>query len=190
MHDVYSTATSYVDHGDVSTVVSNRRVTDSQFDIAFVRDGVLRYEFRSKGRSYLVWWDGNVALTQWDSRVEKTTLEAAINNPRGVSRPSADSVPSMLLPGLFNRSWFAMLRDLQVLGTERIAERDCWKLAGKYSANSSVIFWVDRETFLLRRTEIHVHIQIGRMSTFTTDSTTNHNPVINGPLDTALLKPP
>jgi hypothetical protein len=190
MHDVYSTATSYVDHGDVSTVTANSRVTDSQFDIAFVRGGVLRYEFRSKGRSYLVWWDGNAALTHWDARVEKTTLEVAISNPRGVSRPSAESVPSMLLPDVFKQSWFAMLRDLQVLGTERIAERDCWKLAGKYSANNSVTFWVDRQTFLLRRTEIHVRIQTGRMSMFTTDSTTNHDPVINGPLDPALLKPP
>jgi hypothetical protein len=200
MEQAYGTATTYLDRGLVSTTFSvsgTARVVEKPFEIAFVRGTAFRFEFREGGstRSYIVWWDGKRALTSWYARpgiTEVATLGLALAGATGVSSSSAHTTPRLLLPDLVGGFSFSELRNPRVLGTEPIANRACWRMVGEHPRSAEdLTFWIDRQTYLLRRTARRVRFPAqGGRPEFTTESTTTYDPVVNERLDPERLKPP
>lgn len=191
MVDVYATASTLVDSGEVSSIRS-LDIDEKPFQLAFVRGASFRFEFHDTAPkdSYVVWWDGTTAKTSWSARpgIQATTLALAIAGATGVSRGSAHTIPRMLLPDDVSGFALTQLANLEVVGTEQIDKHACWKkVLGTGRLDTSVVLWIDQTSYLLRQMTRQTPPR-GNL-TFPLEITKYH-PILDQPVDPSLLASP
>jgi hypothetical protein len=188
MSDAYANATSYVDHGKVTTVFELTQpgvfTLARPVDIAFVRDGAFRYEFRRAFDSFVVWSDGTSTLTEWSVQPGIKTvadLGLALASATGISGGSAHVTPRLL--ELVRGTSVAELPDPRLDGVETIDGHRCWKVTSDVGKTT---VWIDETSKLLRK-----RVTTGVLASGTrVDETTVYDPTINTPVSPDLLKPP
>lgn len=191
MSNAYANAKTYVDRGAVSTEfeMSNgmKHSVEKPFDIAFVRGGTFRFEYRDDSDVYLVWSDGTSTFTQWTKQPgikSVADVSLAIAGATGVSGGSAHTTPR--LAGVTTHGFsIADLAELRFEGTELVDNHQCWKISGA-QRSTRLVLWIDQQSKLLRKTFDQKELSSGTK----VQQTTVYDPVIGAPVSPDLLKPP
>lgn len=180
MRDVYANCTSYRDEGKVIS-----RFEEISFATVFERPSSFRFEYkRSGGRSdhYIIWRTSpGDARSWWTIRPEtrEATMSLAIAGATGVSAASSHNIPRLLMPDEVSGFSFALDNwvDPSAPEEETVSGRLCYKLSGHYplSPATSLILWVDKETFLVRKV-------------FSNGATVTYFPQLNVPIDQATFQ--
>lgn len=203
---VYVEAKTYRDTGVVTTTFFKpdgavMMVSKKPFSTAFVRPDRFRFEYneaRGDGppSRYLIARDAaGTVRTWWDARPGVKTggsLTMALAGATGVSDGSANTVPSLLLRDQRLGDW-TLGKSLELLDDAETAGRRCHRikhavppLPGTPSKGSVITYWVDAESFLLRRVETS-----HTFPDFFAEAITTYEPVLNGEVpDTALAFDP
>ena len=183
MESAYANSSSYSDSGVVKIAFFGQvnMTVEKPFTTAFIRPDRFRYEFTEKtadGREqrFIIHLEGDHVQTYWDVQkdLKHESLDQAVASAAGVSNGSAISVPGMLLPNEI--TWRRGIRFNQ---PKRIDDgvfenTDCFRLQDLIF-NSPTTFWIDKETFLLRKI---YHEQ--EFKDFRTQETTIYKPNLNG----------
>jgi len=157
---------SYRDTGLVRTVFfesRRERVVERPFETVFDRSGRFRFEFAERDmfgrdRIYIVWTDGMDVLTWWDVKPgieSKESLSTAIAGATGVSGGSAHRVPTLLMPDRVSGRSLNQMTDLDRHADEIVDSVDCFKMTGNY-ADRQLTLWIDKSSYLIRRTEMEI----------------------------------
>ena len=162
VEEVYSSAISYRDTGIVSTnfITDEIRLVEKPFKTAFLRSGLYRYEYHEIGNEnsrYIIHQDENgVVSNWWDITGEIEIIESlalAIAGATGVSSCSAFYIPSFLMPDeLGFTNVLRRLENKEVVGSESIEGKDCYKLTGSHDYDGDIYtIWIQKNNFLIRR---------------------------------------
>ena len=187
MAEEYAKCKSYRDSGVVKTVfimTDRKRIVEKPFTTAFVRPDRFRFEYKDKGRRYIIWRKGNDIQTWWDVTpgIKKPeSLEGALEAATGVSSRSTITVPIMLIPDEFRGRRLTNITEAERIEDAKFDEVDCFRIQG--SVGSPMTIWVDKKTFLLRRIDSQT-----KFDDFRTEQTTTYEPVINGKIPDKMLK--
>jgi outer membrane lipoprotein-sorting protein len=192
MSKAYANCKSYRDSGVVKTVfiqANGKRTVNKPFETAFVRPDRFRFEYRArKGDEedyrHLIWSNGKDVLTWWDIRpgIEKpTSLGMALAAATGVSSGSAHTIPALLMPDRFPGRGLTSMTELKRREDAKHFNLDCFRVEGTF-ANNTQTLWLDKETFLIRRID-----SPKTFPTFSTETTTTYDPVIDGEITDQML---
>ena len=153
MRATYAATKQYADHG----VVASGDTTLATFETTFVRGSRFRLSWRDERdpqRGFELWADGTHAYTrQWappKMTDDGKAFDTAAANARQASYGVTGTLAELLRPDLVKTP---ALADLTVFGTEMIDDAPCWLVTGKH-ADRTVKLWIDRATFVLRRTDL------------------------------------
>lgn len=160
MFSGYAAYKTYSDTGEVRTVYlesERRRTVALPFSTAFVRPSSFRYEFRSRrGESewdqYVIWKQDETVKSWWSIRpgiITDRSFSMSISGATGVSGKSSLTVPSMLMPAELPANPIKALTNLRLVGEEKIAGRDSYKIEGQDFRGNTTNIWVDKQRFLL-----------------------------------------
>lgn len=180
----YEGCKSYSDTGVVKTVfvqATGNRTTMKFFQTAFVRPGRFRFEYveqqNGRGDQYIVWRDGKRVETWWDVKpgVEKSeSLRMALAGATGVSGRSAQTVPNLLLPTeVWGGRFTDTLADAKRVENADLGLTECFRVEGKLG-DLPQTYWIDKETFLVRRIDSSM-----KFPNFRTEDTTTYDPIVN-----------
>lgn len=164
MLNEYASVSTYSDHGVASSSVGRLRVA---FQTSFVRGRRLRFEHRKEdgektGRR-VIWSDGAHTYTHWPAarRINRPSLIddganlwTAFAACAGVSSGTATMVPALLLPVSIGAgcSPFADLAEPSFDRDEFVGPHTCALINVRGSSVGLATLWIDRTTYLLRRT--------------------------------------
>jgi outer membrane lipoprotein-sorting protein len=192
MREEYAMSKSYSDSGVVKIVLissDGRRTVKKPFTTAFIRPDRFRFEYREKTQfnrehRFIVYRRGKDLQTYWDieNDLKLDSLDKAIGAATGISGGSAITVPAMLLP-----SEIKWRRAIRFNNPKRIDDGifnnvSCFRIQDQIFG-SHVIFWIDKEKFLL--------LKIYRESEyedFQTQETTTYRPIKNGKVSDMMLE--
>jgi len=206
MEKVYSGCRSYRDSGEVRTALvtdGGRAGSGRPFTTAFVRPGRLRFQFTDPGlgersSSYIVWSDGSEVRSWWDAKPgvrRPGSLQAALAPAAGVSGGSSVRVPGLLMPEELAEGPLLIAPERIKDGTDRGVT--CLRVSGQsrktpYTLSmgarvltvkdESVVLWIDRATFLIRKVQ-----ETRTFDTYTSESTTTYTPEIDIEIPAAQL---
>ena len=205
MANAYANCESYRDTGVVESRYIEKtgsRTVEQPFTTAFVRPGRFRFEYSSneggeKPYRYIIcsqpkespsWWDWiwsntNDVNTWWDVQPGIKTSKSlgfALGGATGVSGGSAPTTAALLLPG---EVWGSLtsLQDLRLPAERKLGGVECFRVEGSYGKLPTT-FWIDKETYLLRRRE-----QLMTLTDFSVEQTTTYQGVIDQPVAAELL---
>jgi hypothetical protein len=163
MLNEYASVSTYSDHGVASSSVGRLRIA---FQTSFVRGRRLRFEHRKedgeKSDRTVIWSDGAHTYTHWPParRINQppliddfTDLFTAFGASAGVSSGTSTMVPALLLPVSIGAS--SKLTDLAEPSFDRdelIGPHTCALINIRGPGAGLATFWIDRATYLLRRT--------------------------------------
>lgn len=192
MREEYAMSKSYSDSGVVKIVFissDGRRTVKKPFITAFIRPDRFRFEYREKTQinrehRFIVYRKGKNIQTYWDieNDLKLDSLDKAIGAATGISGGSAITVPAMLLP-----SEIKWRRAIRFNKPKRIDDGifnkvSCFRIQDVIFGNH-VIFWIDKETFLLLK--IYRENEFGD---FQTQETTIYRPMVNGKVTDMMLE--
>jgi hypothetical protein len=132
----YRECHTYADRGVVTLTIElpgSRQVIRRPFATAFIRPDQFRFEFRETGGSgadqrYIVWQSGATVRTYRSlgpQLTEGPDLGMALASATGVSGGSAVTIPTLLLPEVFDNTWsLADLADAGMADSATIVGHD------------------------------------------------------------------
>lgn len=204
IRQVYAGAKTYRDTGVVTTTFFKpdgavMMTAKKPFSTAFVRPNRFRFEYSETRRGderpsrYLIARDDTGKVQRWwdvqPGVQEGGNLFMALAGATGVSDGSANTVPSLLLTDQRHGGNWTQLKGLERLDDAETAGRRCHRVKRTIPAipntpakGSIFTYWVDAETFLLRRIE-----STTTFPEFFTESITTYEPVLNGDVPDAAL---
>ena len=179
----YASCRTYFDEGQVTveTVAGSFRRSNVQpFFTAFVRPTSFRFEIWSRhGETndwdrFIAWKEGDVEKAWWSLSQHDVPLSKTLHSFVDLSRGAAQTVPELLLPGLFPKgSPATSLTDLRLTGWEKVDGRSTYKLQGKRQGQP-ITLWIDSREFLILK--IYQQEKVGP---FNLATTTTYKPQIN-----------
>ncbi len=200
----YSEAKTYQDKGVVTTTFfkpdgAEMMAAEKPFSTAFVRPDRFRFEYRqkregdAKASRYLIARDASGKVRRWwDVRPgveEGGSLYMALAGATGVSDGSANTVPSLLLTDDRHGGNWTKHKELVLLEDAETAGRRCHRvqltippIPNTPAQGSVYTYWVDAESFLLRRIESKT-----TFPDFFAKSVTTYEPILNGEVPDAAL---
>ena len=184
----YAKCKSYRDSGVVKTIfirTDRKRTVEKPFTTAFVRPDRFRFEYKDKGRRYIVWCKGNDVQTWWDVTpgIKKPeSLGLALAGATGVSSSSAHTVPALLIPDEVGGRRLTDITEAKRIEDANLDKVDCFRIQGQF-VGSPMTIWVDKNTFLVRRIDSQK-----KFDDFRTERTTTYEPVINGEISDKMLE--
>ncbi|NOT32154.1 MAG: DUF2092 domain-containing protein [Planctomycetes bacterium] len=197
MKDVYARCRTYMDTGEVHEVFvddSRRRTIRKPFTTAFVRPDRFRYEFRDRAgeeewNRYLAWKEATEIRSWRDIKpgIEvHDSLRMALSGAGVLSGGSASVVPSLLMP-----VELGMLAQLALEELERLEDGErngvaCYRILGK-QRDAPILLWIEKERFLLRRSE-----RQSQIPGYLVETTTDYLPELDAevPAEVLLFDPP
>lgn len=174
----YSTFEAYQDRGTATIRSTGRHATTVrtrtlEFCTLFERPELFRFECRSRGQHdawchYVILGNGDTIRSRWDATRETEfweTLGDAVSGAVGATLGISRTVPGLLLPHRAGPSDLHDYTEMTFLDDSTIGGISCHRIAAKRPLSapeegleSTVAFWVERGSFLLRRIEEHVEI--------------------------------
>jgi outer membrane lipoprotein-sorting protein len=155
----YASLSSYQDEGVAVTTYdepTGGRIEKLPFKTFFIRPELFRFEwldyFLAKpGRMFVIWSNGKEAFTYWEpDRYEKSdSLALAIAGATGVSRGSAYTVSTMLIPEYAGFRPTELV-GLKLVGEETIDGSPCYHLQGRREKDLNEL-WIGKQDYLLRK---------------------------------------
>ena len=198
MKRVYALCRSYRDSGTVRTSSTGEGThfgSEMPFRTAFVRPGPLRFEFADTGlgdrsSKIVIWWNGAEVRSWLEAQPgerQSESLQQALDAAAGISGGASLRVPGMLLPTTVGAG-------APLVEPERLADADdrgvpCLRLTGRSRAtpytqttgsisvtvaDESIVLWIDRATFLLRKIE-----DVKTLTGYRTTRTTVYTPELD-----------
>ena len=192
--EVYATAKTYIDEGEVRTVFfqnEGKRTEVRPFSTAFIRPTDFRFEFKSRRGevewdSYIVWMDGGTVKTWWHIQPGIEThksLGTAIAGATGVSGGSAFTVPNLLMPEIIRGHGIRELTGITLLGEAQLDQTPTFKLQGRDRTGNLHTLWIDTKSFLILQT-----FEQKQFPGFRTENTTTYFPETNVQIDLKKLQ--
>jgi RNA polymerase sigma factor (sigma-70 family) len=202
MIKTYADARSYEDEGEAVLVFKGEqpgRTVKRPFATKFVRPKLFRYEFSERTgdgegdrNRYVIWTDAapESAKTWWTIRpeVQENPLALAVGAAVGVSGGTSQEVPGLLMPkAISSRASLGWLKEAKLAGEEAVEKAPCYKIEGKNVVGQPETTWVDKETYLLKKTLSKIQIPGN-----TVEQTTTYRPKLNVeiPADQFAFDPP
>lgn len=196
MAKVYANCKSYRDAGIVKTVffeANGKRTMTKPFTTSFARPDRFRFEYQEKRgdgpdevNRYIVWRKGNEVQTWWDIKLgvaKPESLRLGLAGATGVSGGSALAIPALLLPDEMGGG-LTYMREAKRMQDVQLEKRECFRVQGKYGA-SPTILWIDKETFLLRKIDTQMLLQVKNIRV---EQTTTYDPVLDGEITDKMLE--
>lgn len=208
MAQTYANCRSYYDSGMVKMIffmADGERTSEKPFTTAFVRPDRFRFEYTEQladGREsrYIVWQSGPLVQIWWSIESDEfldaldSSLASALAGGTGISGGSAHTVPALLLPDEI-RGWRLMdMTEARRIEDAKLDEGgcevtvssgqgdDCYRIQGQH-ADSPIILWIEKKTFLVRRID-----REHQFEDFRTEMTTTYSPVIDGEITEGMLE--
>ncbi|MBV9470072.1 MAG: hypothetical protein JO316_25535 [Abitibacteriaceae bacterium] len=188
MAKVYTECKSYRDTGVVKSANGTFSM-EGTFATAFVRPDRFRFDYTGKNSirpefRYIVCQKGQV-ISRWSDvsphRPPPESLGLALAGGTGVSGGAAHTIPALLLPDQV-KGW--QLTDMTAatrIGDESLNGIPCFRIRGKnvlqnrsLYLNSTLLLWVDKKTYVLRKLEETSEIHMGT-TIFKTVTTTTYD---------------
>ena len=192
MKTLYAGSQTYRDLGVVKDVFlkpNGSHSMEKPFTTAFVRPDRFRYEFREappgqSERRFIIQQNGSRLRVHWDLKhdMQLPTLDRAIAAATGVSSESAITVPGMLLPKEITWRRAIRFNEPMRMQDEKLGDSDCFRIRDRFG-RSIVTYWIDKESFLLRKM-----FKETAFDDFLVKSTTTYAPELNGDVDPKLLE--
>jgi outer membrane lipoprotein-sorting protein len=196
MAKTYAGCKSYSDTGTVKASFSGSSgnfTIERNFTTAFARPDRFRFDCRERNTSsgnkesrYIVWGKGREAQLWKDSppgAKKMDSLSTALAQTSGASGGSANTIPALLLPDRVGGFRLTNLSDLKRIDDAACNGSICFRLLGRFSAESSMTIWIDNRTFLLRRID-----SMRKSAQFTREQTTAFEPVLDGQISDQALE--
>ena len=180
----YASCRTYFDEGQVtveSVAGPFRQPSVHYFSTAFARPKSFRFELllRHGGKSdvwdrFIAWKDGDVEKAWWSLNQHEAPLSKTLPSFVDISKGTAQTVPELLLPGVFpKRNPITYLTNLKLTGWEKIDGRSVYKLQGNHQGQP-ITLWIDSREFLILK--IYQEEKVGSLTLATT---TIYRPRIN-----------
>jgi VWFA-related protein len=179
----YASCRSYSDQGQISVKViagPSRRPAVSRFFTAFLRPARFRFEVWSQRVEaddwdrFIAWKEGDVEKAWWSLNQHEEPLRQTLHSFVDLSRGASQTVPQLLLPGLFPYgSSITYLTGLKLIGWEKIDGRWAYKLQGKRQGQELKL-WIDSREFLILKIYQEEKVRSLNLAT-----TTTYKPQIN-----------
>jgi outer membrane lipoprotein-sorting protein len=191
MMTTYVSCKSYLDTGEVRTVyldARGRRTVVLPFSTAFIRPSSFRFEFRSRRgeaewEQYIIWKQDDAVKSWWSIRpgiMTDRSFSMSVSGATGVSGKSSLTVPSMLMPDELRANPLKALTNLNLVGEEKIAGRDAFKIEGQDFRGNTTTLWIDKQRFLLLQIfEKRKISSTNGNADFETEATTVYDPQLN-----------
>jgi len=192
VHKTYREAQTYIDKGEVKTTVimkGSQHFDTKPFNTVFVRPDQFRYEFQYKPNpdesywdKYIVWQHGNEILKQKSTKNKIETLQLlsmAIASATGISGGSAHYIPSLLLPYEVGGIKITNLKNIEIVESKE----GVIQIEGSLQDEVSVNLWIDSESFLIKKIDIHT-----KSDDFESTTSITYNPKVNVSIDDEKLK--
>jgi outer membrane lipoprotein-sorting protein len=159
---VYSEAKSYRDSGVLEMVYYDRfkSTKRSAFETVFVRPDQYRFQFRYRNGeaddeffTFIAWRKGKDAKTWWELQGFKDVDPNRIST-QGRGAGTGGHLGYFVPPMLFGEptTWPKSLKQAERLTDLKIAKNSWCHIRGQYLGKLTD-FWIDRETYLLRKIE-------------------------------------
>lgn len=211
----YAAASSYADHGVVTESEGADRLSYGKYDwvadhfikseasvvrrktfeTAFERPNRFRFEYRVNGNSskaHVVWTtpSGRARSTWYVERgvvTENATLGMSLAGAAGVSSGVAYVIPALLLPEEVGGLNVGSAGEPRFEVVENIDGHPCFRVTDRGVRGVLKTFWIDIETYLLRRTTTRFYRgNGGRFG----ETTIHYEPQLDVPLADAQFAPP
>jgi outer membrane lipoprotein-sorting protein len=181
---IYAACPSYSDTGSsrsVFTGPSGNFTIERSFTTALVRPDRFRFECKEKNTSgknsrYIIFCKGKEVQLWRDNppgAKKIDSLSTALAQASSQSGGSANTIAALFFPDKVGGYRLTNLSELKRLEDAACGGSMCYRILGKFSAESTMTLWIDNRTFLLRR------IDSQRKSTqFNRDQTILYEPVV------------
>lgn len=179
---VYASCRSYSDEGQASidfVTAYSRSPRVQPFFTEFVRPSVFRFEFRMQRNAeewdrFIAWKNGDVEKAWWSLSQRDAPLAKSLQSLVTLSGGSAQTIPSLLLPGLLKaKNVVSSLEGLKLAGHDKIDDRPAFKIEGKFQGQK-VKLWIDSQEFLVLKI-----IQEEKHDGFSIETTAKYRPLLN-----------
>jgi hypothetical protein len=207
MARVYANCNSYRDSGVVTTLYltdTGNRTTAKPFTTAFVRSDRFRFECKqdlggktpyrsiiwSNWKDIKPWWNF------WSNRFEIQTwqdVKPGIEKPTSLDSAlvlaghSAENIPKQLLHG---EVWFPRLTQItetKLAEDDKLGKVECFLIEGMW-ADRPITLWIDKKSYLVRRTDERYEVKEANGKAFRVEMTTTYDPIIDEKIADKLLE--
>jgi len=158
----YAEIKTYTDSGKLlqTFLMANPFKTAIIFKTAYINTGNINFECYTIGKSnslYTLNRTDNVIQTWW-GLLNKTdtppSMSTALASASSASGSSSAIIPKLLLSAEFKKDNFYRMISKRVLaGQEQVNGNDCYKITGTYRLGGSIIIWITKNDFLIRKVE-------------------------------------
>jgi outer membrane lipoprotein-sorting protein len=191
MIEVYAHCKSYRDSGSVTVILKFKDgdtppTKTSSFRTAFVRPHRFRLDYDNHitpGRLIICRREKNIRT--WSSVENKTQVYESLDRAIEATTPyvgDAATIPTLLMPKEF-RGWsIADSAPADRLPDRKLGNVDCFVIRGEY-LDVPALYWIDKETFLLRRFDYGVFFK-----EYSSQETVTYDPIVNEEIPDDMLK--
>jgi hypothetical protein len=157
----YANLKTYTDSGKLiqTFLTAIPRKTAVIFKTAYINTGNINFECYTVGNSnslYTINRTDNLIKTWW-GLLNKTdtppSMSLALASAAGASGSSSAIVPELLLSAEFKNNFYRRISKRVLAGQEPVNGNDCYKITGTDRRGGSIIIWIAKKDFLIRKIE-------------------------------------